>query len=212
MIQPSITLYGFIIYEPVTAFTNLILSGCCFIYGLKVGKSHAKYWAAFFYVVALAAFFAAFGHGLFVNKNNILQLISRGTNITAVYIASIASVILINNEKIKNFLNVFSLIQLLVALVCIAIYYEFWVVKWDAILGLGVIVGGIHIFYASGGNKGSLLVLAGVIINAFTAYIHSNKISISKWFNHNDIGHIMLILGFYFMAKGAIKLQENAIS
>ena len=98
------------------------------------------------------------------------------------------------------------------ALVCIAIYYEFWVVKWDAILGLGVIVGGINIFYAIGGNKGSLLVLVGVIINAFTAYIHSNKISISKWFNHNDIGHIMLILGFYFMAKGAIKLQENAIS
>jgi hypothetical protein len=96
-----------------------------------------------------------------------------------------------------------------VALVCIAIYYEFWVVKWDAILGLGIIVGGIHIFYAIGGNKGSLLVLVGVIINAFTAYIHSNKISISKWFNHNDIGHIMLILGFYFMAKGAIKLQEK---
>lgn len=212
MYQPSIYLFSYLIDEPVTAFTDIILCCSCIMFGLNVGKSHAKYWAAFFYVVALAAFFAAFGHGLFVSKNNSFQLISRSFNITAVYIASLASIVFLKNKKIEYFLKIFSLIQLLVALVCIAIYYEFWVVKWDAILGLGVIVGGIHIFYAIGGNKGSLLVLVGVIINAFTAYIHSNKISISKWFNHNDIGHIMLILGFYFMAKGAIKLQENAIS
>lgn len=212
MIQPSISFYGFTIYEPVTAFTNFILSGYCFAFGLNVGKSHAKYWAAFFYVVALAAFFAAFGHGLFINKNNSFQLISRCTNIFAVYIASIATILLIKNKKLTYLLNVFSLVQMLVALVCIAIYYEFWVVKWDAILGLGVIVGGVNIFFASKGNKGSRIILVGVLINALTAYIHSNKISIIIWFNHNDIGHIMLIIGFYFMAKGAIKLQENAIS
>ena len=107
MFQPSISLYGFIIYEPVTAFTNLILSGCCLSFGLKVGKSHAKHWAAFFYVVALAAFFATFGHGLFINKNNILQLISRSFNITAVYIASLASIVLIKNKKIEYSLKLF---------------------------------------------------------------------------------------------------------
>lgn len=102
------------------------------------------------------------------------------------------------------------MIQLLVAMIFILKYNEFWIVKKDAIFGLGLIVGGINIFLAIKGNKASLLILGGIIVNAFTAYIHSNKIYISKWFNHNDISHIILLIGFYLMAKGASKLQEYA--
>ena len=210
MDQPSIYPFGFPFHEPVTSFTNIILCFSCIYFGNNVGKSHAKYWSYFFYTLAFSTGFAALGHGLYVDKNNILQLISRSANIMAVCVASFASILYLKNKNLILSLTILSMIQLLVAMIFILKYNEFWIVKKDAIFGLGLIVGGINIFLAIKGNKASLLILGGIIVNAFTAYIHSNKIYISKWFNHNDISHIILLIGFYLMAKGASKLQEYA--
>lgn len=208
MYQPSIYLFSYLIHEPVTAFTDIILCCSCIMFGLNVGKSYAKKWSYFFYTIAIASFFGALGHGMYSYKNNILQLISRSSNIIAVYVATLASLKLVKNSNAKLFIKVFSLVQLIFALGYIILYNQFWVVKWDAIAGLGLFVGGVNIFLAYRGNKGSWFILVGLIINGIAAYLHSNKISISKWFNHNDISHVILILGFYFMAKGALKLHE----
>lgn len=210
MDQPSIHLFGYLFHEPVTAITNFILCACCLFFGFKVGKSHARYWSYFFYAVAVATFFAAFGHSLYIDKNNILQLISRSANITAVCLASIASILYLRNKNVKLFLYLITIIQFSIAIVYIIMLNRFWIVKWDAIIGLGLLVGGVNIFLASKGNKGSVIILKGIVITSLTAIIHSNKISISKWFNYNDISHVILFIGFYIIAQGAVKLQEYA--
>lgn len=211
MDQPSIYPFGFPFHEPVTSLTNLILCFSCFYFGNNVGKSHAnKYWSYFFYTLAFSTGFAALGHGLYVDKNNILQLISRSANIIAVCLASLGSILYLKNKNLILLLTIISMIQLLVSIIFIIRYNEFWIVKRDAIFGLGLIVGGVNLSLAIKGNKASLLILGGIIVSAFTAYIHTNKIYISKWFNHNDISHLILLIGFYLMAKGASKLHEYA--
>ncbi|MFM9944263.1 MAG: DUF6962 family protein [Bacteroidia bacterium] len=210
MEQPSIHLFGYLFHEPVTSITNLILSICCLLFGFKVGKSYAKYWSYFFYCISIATLFATLGHGFFTDKNNILQLISRIANITGVYVCSFASILFLKNKKVINFLKTVSFVQLITALVLIITINRFWIVVWDAIFGLGLLVAAIHIHLIYKGNKGSRFILAGVVVNSFTTIIYSNKISISKWFNHNDIGHAILFIGFYLMAIGAIKLQDYA--
>ena len=186
----------------------MIICICCTILGSKVGKSSDRNWSYFFYTIALASFFGGLGHGLYLYKNNILQLISRSTNIVAVYVVSLASISLLKNVNVRFFIKVISFIQLIVGLGYLIFYNQFWIVKLDAVLGLGIIVGGINVFLAIKGNKGSLFILVGLIIHGIAAFLHSNKISISRWFNHNDISHVILIFGFYFMAKGVIKLHE----
>lgn len=78
--------------------------------------------------------------------------------------------------------------------------------KLNAITGLALFVGGVNILLAI---KGNIFISVGLIIYAISAYLHSNKISISKWFNHNDISHVIMIFDFYFIAKRDIKLHEN---
>lgn len=184
MYQPSIYLFSYLIQEPVTVFTDIILCCSCIMFGLNVGKSYAKKWSYFLYKITIASFFCAFGHDRYLYKNNILQLISHSTNIIAVYVATLASLTLFQYNNLKLF----------------------WEVKLNAITGLALFVGGVNILLAI---KGNIFISVGLIIYAISAYLHSNKISISKWFNHNDISHVIMIFDFYFIAKRYIKLHEN---
>jgi hypothetical protein len=210
MEQPSIHLFGFLFHEPITAVTNLVLCVCALLFAYKVGKSYAKYWSYFFYAIAVATFFAAFGHSLYSDKNNILQLISRMSNVMSVFLCCMASSFFILN---RNFQYLFKALTIGLTVIFLSLLLKnnsFEYVKWDAIIGLGIMTGGINLYLALIKNKGGLFILLGILISASTAYIYSKKVSLSEWFNHNDISHIILILGFYLMAHGAIKLQDYA--
>jgi len=208
MEQPSIYFDNFTLYEPITVLTNLILSALCLAFCLRLGKLHARYWPMFFCLLSFSAFFGALGHGLYPDKNNILQLISRMGIIIAVCLGSIASICFLTNKNFKLFLNVFSLTQLFVAITLIVLFNNFLIVKWDGILGLGVIMGSVHIYLSIKGNRGSLFILYGIALNSIAGLVHRFQISPNKWFNYNDLGHVILMAGFYLMATGALRLQH----
>jgi len=209
MYKPSIVFAGVTIFEPATAITNFVLSVFCLAFFLKLRKSNAKIWPYFFLLMSSGSFIGAFGHSLFSDNNNIIQHISRINGVIAVFVASWGSIILLQNKVAINFLKAFVIIQFSIALSKILMVNDFSIVKLNSILGLGIIVGGIHLYLAiSSGCKGSIYMLTGILINAGTAILHALKISINKWFNYNDISHIVLIVGFYFMALGVSKLKK----
>ena len=210
MQQPSIYFSGFTLHEPVTSITNLLLSLFCLAMYFKVGKSHAKYWPLFFASLSFATFFGALGHGLYLDKNNILQLICRIFGIVSVLCASVASIYYLRNRKMKLFLNSFAVIQFFTALILIILFNTFTIVKWNGVIGMGLIVAGINFYLTKKGDNGSIYIFAGVIINAIAGIFHSLNISFSKWFNHNDFSHVIILIGFYCMAIGAVRLQHYA--
>jgi len=207
-IQTSITLFGFILHEPVTVLTDLIWCAGCVLFSYKVSKYNVKYWPLFFASMALATFFGALGHGLFADKNNMFQMISRLGGVISVYVASIASLFLLTKSRGILFLYIFSFIQVSTAILLVIMYNEFWVVKLNGTIGVGVLVAGIHFSLSLKGSKGSIYILSGIILNSITWFIHKYEISPSYWFNHNDLSHIILLFGFYLMAHGAIQLPD----
>jgi len=209
MLQPSITFSGFVIHEPVTVVTDLLLCVACLYYYSIVRKSHAKYWPFFFVGMALTPFFGAFGHALYTDKNNILQLISRCWGIVSVFFASLGSIAMLQKSSVTRFLNWFAVLQVLTALGLIIWLNEFAIVKVNSTVGIFFLVGGTQIYLKSKSKPGSNFILIGVGINALAGIVHNLELSISKWFNHNDLGHIILIVGLYFFAKGVLLFQNS---
>jgi len=210
MQQPSVYLGGFLIHEPVTVLTNLMLCAVCFSLAVQLYKSHAKYWVMFFGLLSFAAFFGSLGHGLYLDKNNVLQMISRIAISIAVFAGCIASIDHLKNINLKKFLTVFSFFQISAVIVLIMVFNDFLIVKWNGILGIGVIMGSIHTYLLMNGNRGSRFVIIGIVLNSMAGLIHRFHVSPNKWFNHNDLGHMVVMAGFYLMAIGAMRLENYA--
>ena len=209
MLQPSITFSGFVIHEPVTVLTDLLLCVACVHYFIIVRKSRANYWPYFFGCMVLTPLIGAFGHALYTDKNNILQLISRCWGIVSIFFASIGSIAMIQKSVYTRFLNWFAILQVVSALCFLILLNQFWIVKVNSTLGLGILVGGTQIYLKSKSNPGSNFILLGIGINALAGIVLNLEFSISKWFNHNDLGHFILIVGLYFIAKGVIQIQKS---
>ena len=205
MQQPSITFWGFILHEPATVLTDLILSVACLIFFYKVRKIHATYWSVFFVLMSLATFLGAMGHGLFTDKNNYVQWFSRLIGIVSIYFASIASIHLLDSIRLKKFLFGFALAELIMALVLILLFNNFRVVKFNGTLGMGFLVGGIHLSRAFSGRRGSAMIVGGILINALAGLVHRYQISPDKWFNYNDLGHVIMLSGLYVISRGVIQ-------
>jgi hypothetical protein len=209
MLQPSITFSGFVIHEPVTVLTDLLLCVACVHYFIIVRKSRANYWPYFFGCMVLTPLIGAFGHALYTDKNNILQLISRSWGIVSVFFASLGSITMIQKSVVTRFLNWFAFLQVVTALSLLVWLNQFWIVKVNSTLGLGILVGGTQVYLKSKSNPGSNYILIGIGINALAGLVHNLEFSISKWFNYNDLGHFILIVGLYFIAKGVIQFQKS---
>lgn len=209
MLQPSISFSGFILHEPVTVLTDLILSGFCMFLSFKTGKSHAKFWSAFFLTMSFATLIGALGHGLYIDKNNILQWISRTAGIVSVFWGEIASAMMLLKNRIRSILVILISLQLTVAIAFILQRNEFKVVVTNGTIGFGVIVAVIQIYLILKGHLGSKYILGGIAVNAVAGLIHKFQVAPSKWFNHNDLGHVIMILGLYLIARGALYFQFN---
>jgi hypothetical protein len=209
MLQPSISFSGFTLHEPITVLTDLVLSGFCLYLSFKTGKSYAKFWSAFFLTMSFATLIGALGHGLYIDKNNILQWISRTAGIVSVFWGEIASVMMLLKSRIRSILVVLVSLQLAIAIAFILQRNEFKVVVTNGSIGFGLVVALVQIYLIFKGHLGSKYILAGIAVNAIAGLIHKFQIAPSKWFNHNDLGHVIMIFGLYFIAKGALYFQLN---
>ena len=67
MIETSINIGGFVIYEPTTVFTDVVISILCFVFvkNLKANTPAVKNWKLFFLFFGLGTFVGACSHALF---------------------------------------------------------------------------------------------------------------------------------------------------
>ncbi|MCB9252837.1 MAG: hypothetical protein H6605_10245 [Flavobacteriales bacterium] len=209
MQQTSIDLSVFRLYEPMTFITDIVLSAYCIYLLFKIRKYRAKIWPVFFLSMAFATFLGAFGHGLYEYKNNVLQHTSRMFGVLSVYCGMLASAIYLVNKRLRSAIMLLASIQFLTAFTMLLQKNDFRLVSVNATLGFGVVVAGIHIYLLLNKGTGSGFVLLGVAINAIAGLIHRFQISPGKWFNHNDLGHVFMLFGLYFISRGIIHLQEQ---
>lgn len=108
-------------------------------------------------------------------------------------------------EKRKaKMIKVIAYIQFAMFQVLLIWNMNFNVVVVNSLIGLFLVVTTLHLYqFLRMKIKGSGWVVVGFTISFFTTFIHAFKLSPHKWFNHNDLSHVIMVLGLYIIFVGS---------
>jgi len=206
---PTIDFLGLQITEPLTWLTNWLVAAFVFgfghfLYNDKLADATQKFWSIFFVFIGLASLTGGTAHGFinYVGQNfHYAAWILTGL---AIFAAELATIQLIENDKVRSSVRIFAYIQLLLLVSSVMYLQNFDSVRINSAIGLlGVVFPFTLIHYIKNKDKRSFLIMLGILSNLIPAVIHAFRISINEWFNFNDISHIIMIFCFYIMYKGA---------
>jgi len=218
-LQPSIYILGIRIDEPVTAFTDLIVSAVCLYAFIKLTlrKGHTKtllYFRFYFLFMSIATLFGGvIGHAF-------LYTLSFSWKLPG-WVISMFSVALIErsaieyarphiDKRVGMFFLVFNIIELVTILSITMSTLNFKWVEFHSGYGLLAIVLPFHAYtYYKTKDRGSLTMIVAVLIASCAAIIFMNKISFHTWFNYLDASHILMSVAAFVFYKGALRLQKN---
>lgn len=221
-IQPSIEVLNIRIDEPVTTLTDLLLMVICIYTFLRIRKPYktlscSQYFSSYFLVLGLGALTGGLlGHAFQYVLNEQWKLLS-----WILTLASVALLIQALLEVARPLLSTrtFQLLSWFNLIICIPVLaitiwsVDFTPVKYYAIFGLVVLSSLLCLYiYQRTGNKGVLLLVGGVGIGFISAIIYSLGWGFSAWFNHRDLGHIILCFAVYYMYRGADGIMKSMIS
>lgn len=206
---PTIELLGLQVTEPMTWITNWMVATACFIFGHKLFYDNEadisqKFWALFFLFIGTASVTGGTAHGFIHYVGPKFHHAAWLLSGISIFCAQLAVLPLIEKPRVRSFVRIFCYTQLMVMSASVLIFQHFSSVLIDSIVGLiGVVIPVSLSHYARYKDKRSLLVIIGVLTNLVPAIIHLLKISISEWFNFNDISHVVMIACFYVMFLAA---------
>ena len=211
----QIEVLGLTITEPFTLLTNWTVAGFSFYFGhmlfhFNSGDKQAKYWSIFFAFMGIASMTGGTAHG-FINYvgNNFHNAAWIFTGI-AVFGAQLSALEVIKETRICIPLKWFMIIELLVMTAAIILYQSFDVVIINSALGLIGIVLPIQLYgYKLLKMKRNGIIALGIVSNVAPALILAGKFSYNRWFNFNDLSHIVMIGCFYIIYLGAKKIATN---
>ena len=216
-IDTTITIGGIAIHQPVTTFTDIILSLLCFCFFLKLKQINnpdksTKYWTLFYLFLCLSPLTGSFSHAFFLVHSGTgydsLWLPMQLFNIWAAFSAQQATYhSALKNSTGRNVWKWFSIILLLISSVSVFIFHNFLVVVIDSAIAL-IPVMIIH-FKDIRQDKNSEFIAWGIVILFITAIINGTKISINEYCTYLDIAHVFIITSLSVMLVG---IRRKAIS
>ncbi len=220
-VKTTVDLFGFQIMEPVTAATDLLVSGVCLYAFLKIRKGTndlpsvnlLKY---YFLTLAVAtAYGGIIGHAL-------QHVLSFGWKVPG-WLISMLSIALIERAAILHarpillpglgrFFAILNIVELITLTTVVLLTLNFFFVEAHAAYGLLGIVSSFELFiFLRTKNEGSRLLLVAVAISAIAATVHLTKFTIHVWFNHLDLSHVLMAVAAYFFYLGTTKIKENTV-
>lgn len=199
---------GVIIRDPVTALTNIGIFATGLVCYLRLRKQKLdfpnKNWIYFFLLIGVASLIGVVVHGFsFYTTADVHFKIW-----WAMGAVQGAGVTLAQFGFASNVLSRFRMLVItIVSLQFGAFVLGSYITGTFAIAKIHLAVGLVPImlyytYMAFKGKRAEKLVAIGIGISALTALVHGFKISISPWFNYNDIAHVLIIASLVVMYKG----------
>jgi hypothetical protein len=201
----------------MTSLTDLLLSVSCFyfFFGIqklnetKVGLEH---WQKFFLFLGVSTLLGALAHAIFERQDNLfynsvwlIMQISAGISI---FYAQSAAFGQLSNVRARKVLLSFSVLQFVVFLPSVFYFFDFRVVAINSLIAMTQM---FFVFFPSRIENWvyKTYISFGFFISFLTIYVHSQKLSFAKWFNHNDISHVIMYVSILLIFRG-IKYQCKA--
>lgn len=212
-----ITLFGFILFEPMVILMNLIFFVCALFYYLSLRKytnAYTRQMSLFLFLLGTSMAFGGAGHAvhyqLGVDFFNVLLFFMNGFSLMAMYFCFRGPYTYYHSgKKPDSWLRYVLLGWILLMLIYSMIVQNFTLIKIHA--GVGLIYAlTIHwIMYKRHHHPGSRQVLIGMFVSFLPIIVHSLKLSFGKWFNHKDIAHVLMVISLVIICKGIKTNSED---
>jgi hypothetical protein len=218
-----ITLFGFLVFEPMVIVTNVILFLLSLVYYNKLksfGNLYAMQMGTFMLLMGVGSLFGALAHAVHYQLGafffNTVFFITNAFSLLSIYYCFRAAYTYAhpsNNPPVKYIY--FVVLWIIVLLLISLAKGNFLLIKIHA--GL-VLIYSLIVHVISFGRyrePGSRLIVTGIIVSFFSIVIHSLRFSFHEWFNYKDIAHVIMIVSLMIIYKGAklnaIRLNEAAL-
>jgi len=218
----QIELLSLTIVEPMTTLTDYMITVAACYFGLQLAFSRRDeqrcryFWAVGFMFIGLGALLGGTSHG-FVNylSDAALNAVWKGTLATvglsmafAVAGTVISNVSLTAWRKLLHGLNVIGLL-----------FYTAWVSRHGGYLAVIVItvasLGLIAMLQMKvlvrNNSSAARWIVAGVLVSFLSAAIQRSGIALHQHFNHNDLYHVVQLLGLYLLYRGVAQLRDQDV-
>ncbi len=219
--NPSIQVFSLRVDEPVTTITDFVISFIGFMAFFKTtghGNSKAiNLYRYFFLFTSISTLVAGIiGHAFAYYFGFEFRMIGWVFGIIGVTFAQFAALFHAKNSissSVFNWLKIFFVAELFIIAFVLATYRSFGIVEIQAGIGLVLIVAGLETFhYSKTKSELSSKIMMGVGLTVLAVVSHVGKLAISEWFNHMDLGHVLMSLALYTMYTGVQKekITNNA--
>ena len=109
----------------------------------------------------------------------------------------------------SKFVRSIPFIQFLIFSFCLFFFQNYNAVKVQITAGLIPVMIGEILAGIKNNIQSAKLIGFGISISIFSAAAHTFKISLSPWFNHNDISHIFIITSLVLMYRGVAACESD---
>ena len=210
--------FGTIIFEPVTILINFLIfiyAGGCFLKLRRTEHFYTKQWALFMLYAGFSNLFGAIAHGVHLQLGDaffkVVFYMMNALSLFSIYYCFRAAFQLSNTDnRTPNKFIIYIVISWIIVLLFYTLFHNhFLIIKiHGGIVMLYSLV--IHFLFYRKGEKGSGLIVLGIIFTSLTIIIHSLKFSLSEFFNYKDISHVIILISLFITYKG-IKINSQKL-
>jgi hypothetical protein len=212
---------GVTILEPVTVITNLLITSVCVFATIKIQRLPRatniqilfKY---FFLFMGLAtATGGILGHG-FLYITGIYGKLP-GWYISMFAIAFIERVAIIHSRPLMpaywgKFFSILNYLEVVTFLLLVYKTLNFHFVELHATYGLFIVVFSFELYtYLKTKDPGTRYIFGATFLAAVAAIVNLLKLSPHRWFNYNDVSHVIMAVSIYLYYLGSkhLRLYED---
>jgi len=223
--KTSFAIHSVLIQEPVTALTDLLVSGVCLyaFYALRSNQPSVHLLKYYFLSMALAtAYGGIVGHAFIYYLNDGWKVPGWVISMFSVALlerATIAHAKPILPKRLGSIFLILNTIELIALTTVVLITLNFKFVEAHAAYGLLIVVFSFELFVFKKTNAPSstrFMIATG--ISALAAVVHLSEFSPHPWFNHLDLSHVLMAAAaFVFMLGGRMLetgyfISDNSIA
>ena len=218
MSHPTIDLLGVTLSEPVTVLTDIILAVFCFYFYVKISRMPSlargkAFFAQFFLWMSLCTFLGGvMGHGFLPQLGAVGKYPARILTPFSMFWLQLGVIELLHGKARPNLIKALQWIAIL--MVPLFIGLSFWYNHFSyaifhnmfaAIMIIPILVFCIVKYKLQGTDW----VLYTLLISSVIPYFQINRIGVNRWFTYHDVCHVIMLLSFIVLYKGATKLYNN---
>lgn len=205
-----ILLFGVKVFEPVVLLTNtlfFLLSVLCFQRLNHFAHAYARQMGRFMLFLGISSLFGGLGHAVhFQLGEPVLDgivFLMNTFSLLSIYYFFRGSYTFLNQEKeSRGLYNYIVMAWVLILLVACGLKGNFLLIKIHAGIVLLFALVAHYLVYRRFQDRGSGLVVLGILISFLPILVHSLKLSFHEWFNHKDLAHVIMIVSLLVIYRG----------